>query len=119
MNILGLTEERYNQLLSNGNEIEDIEELINSWGVEIVNKGYDIFDYDGTGLLDIERIDEIGAFNTDKEATEQAIKDGIKIIPISELPINLCESMKFYGWIDTPENRKALEVYAIYGRKGK
>ena len=44
-------------------------------------KGYDIFDFDGTGMLEIEKIDEENVFTDDEEAVEQAIKDGIKIIP--------------------------------------
>lgn len=71
--------------------------------------GYDIFDFDGTGMLEIQKIDELNIFSSDDEAVEQAIKDGIKIIPVEELPENF--DRKYLGWIDTVENRKAIENY--------
>ena len=52
------------------------------------SRGYDIFDFDGTGMLEIEKIDEINMFDSDEDAVKQAIKDGIKIIPVEELPEN-------------------------------
>ena len=72
-------------------------------------KGYDIFDVDGTGMLEIEKIDEENVFTDDEEAVEQAIKDGIKIIPIEELPENF--DRRYLGWIDTEENRKRIAEY--------
>ena len=72
-------------------------------------KGYDIFDFDGTGMLEIEKIDEENVFTYDEEAVEQAIKDGIKIIPIEELPENF--DRRYLGWIDTEENRKRIAEY--------
>lgn len=73
------------------------------------NKGYDIFDFDGTGMLEIQKIDTSNRFADDEEAVNQAIKDGIKIIPIEELPDNF--DRKYLGWIDTEENRKRIEEY--------
>lgn len=73
------------------------------------SKGYDIFDFDGTGMLEIEKIDEENVFTNDEEAVEQAIKDGIKIIPIEELPKNFDRG--YLGWIDTEENRKVIKEY--------
>lgn len=73
--------------------------------------GYGVFDFDGTGMLEIQKIDELNIFETDEEAVEQAIKDGIKIIPIEELPKNF--DRKYLGWIDTEENRKAIYDYCI------
>lgn len=73
------------------------------------NKGYDIFDFDGTGMLEIQKIDTSKRFKDDEEAVEQAIKDGIKIIPIEELPENF--DRKYLGWIDTEENRKRIKDY--------
>ena len=72
-------------------------------------KGYDIFDFDGTGMLEIEKIDEENVFTDDEEAVEQAIKDGIKIIPIEELPENF--DRRYLGWIDTEQNRKRIAEY--------
>lgn len=85
-----------------------IDIYIGDWG-ENAKYGYAIFDFDGTGLLEIEMINDMEIFNGDEEAVEQAIKDGIKIIPIEELPDNFDRS--YLGWIDTPENRKAIEEY--------
>ena len=72
-------------------------------------KGYGIFDFDGTGMLEIEKIDVCNWLKNDEEAVEQAIKDGIKIIPVAELPEKF--DRKYLGWIDTPENRKRIEEY--------
>lgn len=85
-----------------------IDIYIDDWG-ENAKYGYAIFDFDGTGLLEIAMINDMEIFNGDEEAVEQAIKDGIKIIPIEELPDNFDRS--YLGWIDTPENRKAIEGY--------
>jgi hypothetical protein len=71
--------------------------------------GYDIFDFDGTGMLEIEKIDEEDMFANDEEAVKQAIKDGIKIIPVEELPENF--DRKYLGWIDTKENRNRIAEY--------
>lgn len=107
----GLTEERFAQLCEAwDNDLEQIECIVNDWGVEQTNKGYAIFDYDGDGILGIERIDDIDAFADDMEAVEQAIKDGVKIIPVEELPENF--DKKWLGWIDTPENRARIAELA-------
>lgn len=73
------------------------------------NKGYDIFNFDGTGMLEIQKIDTSKRFKDDEEAVEQAIKDGIKIIPIKELPENF--DRRYLGWIDTEENRNKIAEY--------
>ena len=75
----------------------------------MAKKDYDIFDFDGTGMLEIEKIDEENVFTDDEEAVEQAIKDGIKIIPIEALPENF--DRRYLGWIDTEENRKRIAEY--------
>lgn len=76
---------------------------------QIQEKGYGIFNFDGTGMLEIQKIDEQNVFLYDEEAVEQAIEDGIKMIPIEELPKNF--DRKYLGWIDTPENRRRIEEY--------
>lgn len=116
--MFGLTEERYNQMMNlyNNNE-EVIKEIVDEWGSDKCNQGYDIFDYDGTGLLEIEAIMDVGAFD-DESAVDRAVnRDGIKIIPVTELPINIPTDMKFYGWIDTEENRKKLEIFCNINRE--
>lgn len=85
--------------------IEDDKDIQN----EDMTKGYTIADFDGTGLLEIQRVDAAGIFESDDEATEQAIKDGVKVIPVEELPEKF--ERRYLGWIDTPENRKAIEEY--------
>ena len=107
---LGLTEERYYQMLKSFGREEMIDDAISIWGIKKVNRGYDIFDFDGTGLLQIEEISDTDAFNCDDEAAvRQAIIDGIKIIPIEELPSNF--DRKYLGWIDTPDNRQRIKEY--------
>lgn len=109
MSRYGLTEERYNQLLALYGDIEEVEEKVKDWGVENCNKGYAIFNFDGTGMLEINKIDCLEVFEADEVAVEQAIKDGVKIIPVEELPENF--DRKYLGWIDTPENRKRIKEY--------
>ena len=88
---------------------KDIEESIEDISDEEIEKGYDIFDFDGTGMLEINKIDYLEAFENDEEAVNQAIKDGVKIIPVEELPENF--DRKYLGWIDTPENRETIKKY--------
>lgn len=109
MSKFGLTAERYNQMMKfYGYDEEEVKEVVDEWSPELCNKGYDVFDFDGTGLLEIEAIGYVGAFDDD-EATIRAIADGIKIIPVEDLPDNF--DRKYLGWIDTPENRKAIQNY--------
>lgn len=111
MDRFGLTEERYSQMMAFWNNDEEaVRDVVREWGVENCNKGYAIFNYDGTGLLEIEAIGDVGAFN-DQEATARAIADGIKIIPVDQLPVNMSQDMRWYGWIDTPDNRQRIEAY--------
>jgi len=71
--------------------------------------GYAETDFDGTGMLEIQKIDELSMFESDDDAIEQAIKDGVKVIPVNELPKNF--DRRYLGWIDTPQNRKAIFDY--------
>ena len=109
MNKYGISDERYNQLMTLFGDEDEVAERIEDWGVEDCNNGYAIFDFDNTGLLEICKIDSLEVFEDDEEAIIQAIKDGIKIIPIEELPENF--DRRYLGWIDTAENRKAIEEY--------
>ena len=104
-----LTVERYHQMREIYSD-KRIREIINEWGVDVVNKGYDIFTFNGMGILEISRIDDVEAFESDDDATEQAIKDGIKIIPVDELPETF--GRRYLGWIDTPENRERIAELA-------
>lgn len=109
MRKFGLTDERYTQMKNYGYDDEDIEEIVKGWGIDQTNDGYGIFDFDGTGLLDLEAIGEIAAFECDDEAVKVAIANGMKFIPVAELPINF--DRRYLGWIDTPENRAAIKCY--------
>jgi hypothetical protein len=107
---MGLKESRYFQMMKSFGNEKFIEEAIEIWGIENVNKGYEIFNFDGLGIFQIEEIGDTDAFNgSDDAATLQAQLDGIKIIPIEELPSNF--DRKYLGWIDTPENRNVIEKY--------
>lgn len=72
-------------------------------------KGYAITDFDNTGFLEIQKIDEQNVFPNDEAAVDAAIKDGVKIIPVDELPANF--PRRYLGWIDTPENCKNIQDY--------
>lgn len=77
--------------------------------VKDLERGYAVVDFDSTGMLEIERIDEAGVFDSDEAAVEQVIKDGVKLIPVEELPENF--DRRYLGWIDTPDNREAIRRY--------
>ena len=72
--------------------------------------GYGIFMRDSIAE-EIERIDAVNLFENDEAAVAQAIKDGIKLIPVEELPEGLEEDLRYLGWIDTPDNRARLYAY--------
>lgn len=109
MKNFGLTDERYAQMKSSGYDEDDIREIVESWGVEQTNAGYGVFDFDGTGLLEVEAIGEIGAFAYDDDAVVAAVADGMRFIPVAELPVNF--DRRYLGWLDTPENRAAIKRY--------
>ena len=111
MSKYGLTEERYNQMMKTWNDNERVvKEIVNTWGADRCNKGYDIFDVEGTGMLEIEAISDVSAYDDD-EAVRRAVADGIKVIPVDELPAYMPEDMRRHGWIDTEENRKRIADY--------
>ena len=72
-------------------------------------KGYVIAAFDFTNMLEVERDDSMNVFEDDEQAVEAAVAYGIKIIPVDELPENF--DRRYYGWIDTPENRRAIQQY--------
>lgn len=109
MKNFGLNDERYAQMKSSGYDEDDIREIVESWGVEQTNAGYGVFDFDGTGLLEVEAIGEIGAFAYDDDAVVAAVADGMRFIPVAELPVNF--DRRYLGWLDTPENRAAIKRY--------
>ena len=96
------------------------------WDREICERGYDIFDCNGTGLLEINRIDDIyvgwgedGTTEvTDEDCAREAERSGFcKIIPVKELPKKF--EYRYFGWIDTPENRENIAKYAANRNCGR
>lgn len=102
---------------------EFVEDAVyDGWEPAAAERGYDIFDFDGTGLLEIERIDAVYLGNdvvanapTDEDCAREADRSGFcKIIPVDELPdqfIVCGEDRRYFGWVDTPENRLAISMY--------
>ena len=112
MSKFGLTDERYNQMMKSYDGDEKvIESIVHDWGVEDCNKGYAIFDYNGTDLLELCKIDDVDAFESDYDASIKAECDGIKIIPKDELPENMPFDMEHCRWIDTEENRNNIFTF--------
>lgn len=114
---MGLTQKRYEQMMETFKNEKHIDDAIEEWGVDSVNKGYEIFDFNGTGMLEVNKINSVMAFCSSYYAVKQAIKDGIKIIPVEELPENF--DRKYLGWIDTPENRNMIKKYCNKTNKCK
>lgn len=85
---------------------EECEQIKEEWG-ELGLRGYGIFISDDTKLEHIERIDELGFYDSDLEASEQAEKDGIKII--HDLRFETAPICYYNDTIlDTKENRKII-----------
>lgn len=103
-----------------------IEGMKLGWDREESERGYVICDFDGTGLLEIERLDDV-VLNTDDEryydvmdedcAIEAERSGFCKIIPVDELPKNMIydgNDRRYFGWIDTPENRRRISDFFKY-----
>lgn len=86
--------------------------LNDGWSILQSILGFDIFNYNGYGLYSIE---SIYGFNYDDEAAKEAERIGYcKIIPVDELPYNFYidgYDARYFGWVDTPDNRKAIKEY--------
>lgn len=91
------------------------------WPREACERGYDIFNYDGLGLLEVEAIADVYLSCDDDEGYDdeacarEAERTGFcKIIPIKDIPEDFMvngDYARWFGWVDTPENRKAIEEY--------
>ena len=97
---------------------EGIECAMNcGWSKEDAERGFCIFDFDRTGMLEIQAICDCYPYKDydDYEASREAERIGYcKIIPVNELPepfIYDGRSRRYFGWVDTPENRKRIEEY--------
>ena len=69
-----------------------------------------ISDYDGTGCLEVVRNDATFQLSNDQEAAELAYNLGCPIIPVDELPKGF--KRRYFGWIDTEENRQCIQELA-------
>ena len=93
------------------------------WSKEQAERGFEIFDFDGLGLLEIEVIDDCypDKHVYDDEAAREAERIGYcKIIPAEEIPETFILNdypRNYYGWIDTPENRKKIKEISDYYAK--
>lgn len=87
------------------------------WSKEQAKRGFEIFDFDGLGILEIEAIGDCFPDQTyeDEEAAREAERTGYcKIIPVNELPAPFIIDgidRRYFGWVDTPENRKRIEEF--------
>ena len=89
-------------------DVSEVPEILRrDWG-QGGDRGYAIFTCSDTDVLHIERIDELMIYDSDREAAEQAEKDGIKLIHDISIP----KDSVLWGYertfIDTPENREQL-----------
>ncbi len=89
----------------------------NGWTKEQAERGFEIFDFDGTGMLEIEAICDCypnGNYDDEEAAKEAERINYCKIIPVDELPnpfIYDGYSRRYFGWVDTSDNRKRIENY--------
>lgn len=89
------------------------------WSKEEAERGYTIFEFENLGLLELDRIDVCYCFDdddvTDEDCARHAAETGFcKIIPIDELPKDMMYEgydRRYYGWIDTDDNRKRLNDF--------
>lgn len=88
------------------------------WTKEEAERGYTVMTTTGGKLLEICRIDciwvgwgEDGSTEVDDDdCSIEAERSGFcKIIPVEELPENF--EYRYFGWVDTPENRAAIQSY--------
>lgn len=108
--MFGLTDERYNQMMERYNYNQQfVKEIVNTYGADNCNRGYIVVNDYTPDLLRIKPIFDVGAFLNVEDAALAAKENGMKIIPLEELPELIPDSMKFYGWIDTELNRILLQ----------
>ena len=89
---------------------KDCEDELKHWSDKDISNGYVICDHDGTGMYEICAIDCMDAFGgDDAAATQKAMEDGVRVIPVEDLPENF--DWLYLGWIDTPENRANINKY--------
>ena len=87
------------------------------WGGFELSHGYGVF-LTRDRMYEVEMISDMGTFDDDEEAARAAAEDGLPIIPENELPEAF--EYRWFGWIDTPENRQRIHEYTngIRGEDG-
>ena len=94
------------------------------WSREDAERGYAVFEFENTGMFEISRIvleiertySHEQTDVTDDDCAVEAEQSGFcKIIPVDELPENF--DKKYFRWIDTPENRAAIQKYCDENQK--
>ncbi len=106
----------------NYEELDVRNAVIEGWSIEEAGRGFAVVDFDHTGMMEVEAIvacdpvtERSQKWFSDENAAKEAEKTGYcKIIPVNELPENFemnGYSLKWFGWVDTPENRQAIEEY--------
>ena len=89
-----------------GCTVEQAKEALDiEWG-EGGSRGYGVFFSNESEMTHIERIDELGVYDSDLEAGEQAEKDGMKLIPMNEIPDEY--PINAYRYLDNERNREIL-----------
>lgn len=84
------------------------EALDKEWG-KGGSRGYGVFFSNDSTMAHIERIDELGVYDGDLEAGEQAEKDGMKLIPVNEIPDEY--PINAYRYLDNEGNREILGLF--------
>jgi len=93
------------------------------WSREQAKRGFEIFDFDGLGILEIEAIGDCypdGDYDDEAAAREAERTGYCKIIPAEEIPETFILNdypRNYYGWVDTPENRKKIKENSDYYAK--
>lgn len=105
------------EMVENALEYEGISVDDFHWRSEF-SRGYGIMDYEGLGMLEVCRYEAVYLGTelddvTDEDCAKDAVAHGFcKIIPVSELPKDF--DRRYFGWVDTPENRKKIAEYCDY-----
>lgn len=68
-------------------------------------------------MYEIQRIDCYAKFEDDEEAVIAAVKIGIRIIPVCELPENM--PYRYFGYIDCQYNRDVIDFFKKKQNTGK
>lgn len=91
------------------------------WTRGQAERRFEIFNFGGLGILGIEAIGDCYPDQNydDEAAAKEAEKIGYcKIIPVDELPdpfIIYGSDRRYFGWVDTLENRKRIEEFVKQG----